>query len=105
MAEFDQQYSKPKLGYFVAEDSNFVTGDSPFTANILSGLGRSGIEGYIINDGLGDLTFAISNDGGISFGSEITLKQTDNPWRFSGQKIDQIRVTWVSNTAYRIFIQ
>ena len=37
------------------EDSSFVTGDSPVIHDVNAALGRNGHDGYIINDGDGDL--------------------------------------------------
>lgn len=83
------------------EDTNFVTGDSPVTLDFNTALGRNATSVTIWNDGFGDFTYAISNDG-ASFGDEIRITRADGSHVITGISIDSIRITWVSNSAYRV---
>ena len=84
----------------VFEDTSFVTGDSPATHDVNAGLGRNSVEGYIINDGEGNFTVDISRDG-INFDAAWTMKKGEIVC-LDHLSIDKIRVTWVSDSAYRI---
>lgn len=81
------------------EDTSFVTGDSPVTLDANAALGRNATSGYIINDGAGNFTIAFSVDGS-AFGDEITMKNNEI-LEFTNQSVDSIRITWVSDSAYR----
>lgn len=82
------------------EDTSFVTGDSPATLDINAALGRNASEVSITNDGAGNFTFAVSNNG-ASFGDEITMKAGET-YNLSGVSVDTIRITWVADSAYRV---
>jgi len=84
------------------EDTSFETGDSPKVLDIETDLTRTGREGYIINDGDGNFTVEFSADG-TNYGSAATIKK-DEQLNFSGLVISKIRLTWVSDSAYRVFI-
>ena len=84
------------------EDTSFLTGDSPATLDVNSALGKNGSDGYIINDGAGNFTVAISNNG-TDFGDEITMKQNE-VLDLKDLDIDTIRITWISNSAYRVAV-
>jgi hypothetical protein len=96
--------SKPYISGRTAtfEDSSFVTGDSPATHDVNAALGRNGHDGYIVNDGAGNLTYQISNDG-TNYGGAHTLKK-DETVRLTGLDIDSIKITWSADTAYRILV-
>jgi len=82
------------------EDTSFVTGDSPATLDINAALGRNATSGYIVNDGAGNFTVSFSVDG-AAFGDEITLKKNE-VLNWDNQSVDTIRITWVSDSAYRV---
>lgn len=84
------------------EDSAFVTGDSPAILDVFTDLGRIGHEGYIINDGPGDIVFETSFDG-VNYGGLHTLNEGE-VCSFSNLKIKKIRLTWVDNSAYRVMV-
>lgn len=84
------------------EDTNFVAGDSPAVHDVNTDLGRNSHTGYIICDGGGDITIEFSNDGS-TYGGSHTLKQ-DETMNLDLIDIDRIRITWVANSAYRIFV-
>ncbi len=84
------------------EDTSFVTGDSPATHDVHGALGRNGHDGYIVNDGAGDLQYQISNDG-TNYGGAHTLKQ-DETIRLTGLDINKIKITWVADCGYRIMV-
>ena len=83
-----------------AEDILFVTGDSPFTFDINTSLGRNATQFSVINDGPGNFTVSISNDGSV-FGAEHTMKN-EEVYAIQNINVDSIRLTWVANSAYRI---
>ncbi len=84
----------------VYEDASFATGDSPQTHDFNSDASRNAVDGYIICDGPGNIQVDISRDG-ISYGAKWTMKKGErvNLQHFN---IDKIRITWVSDSAYRI---
>ena len=84
------------------EDTSFVTGDSPMVHDVNTDLSRNGRDGYIVNDGDGNFTFEISDDGD-TYGGAHTIKEGETV-ELKGMDIDSIRVTWVSDSAYRIFV-
>lgn len=84
------------------EDSSFVTGDSPATHDVNTDLGRNGRDGYVLNDGTGDFKIEISNDGS-TYGSSETLKSGETK-DLEGLDIDRIRLTWVSDSSYRMHV-
>ena len=84
------------------EDTSFVTGDSPVVLDINSDLSRNGRDGYIVNDGNGNFTVEIS-DNGTDYDGAHTLKESE-VLNLKGLDIDKIRITWVANSAYRVFV-
>lgn len=84
------------------EDTSFVTGDSPAVLDVFTDLGRVGEGGYIINDGEGSFTVEIS-DNGTAYGGVHTLKAGEI-MTLDGLMVNRIRLTWVSNSSYRVLI-
>jgi len=84
------------------EDTSFVTGDSPVTLDLNTALGRNATQGYIINDGAGNFTVSFSTDG-IAFGDAITMKKNEI-LEFEKISVDSIKITWVSDSAYRVSV-
>lgn len=84
------------------EDTSFVTGDSPVIHAVNTALGRNAHDGYIINDGAGNITVQIS-DNGTNYGGSHTLKK-DEIMKLTHLDIDSIKMTWVADSAYRIFV-
>lgn len=84
------------------EDTSFVTGDSPAVLDVFTDLGRNGHDGYIINDGAGNFTVENSFNG-TTYGGLHTIKNGEI-LTLKGLTIKKIRITWVSNSAYRAFI-
>jgi secreted trypsin-like serine protease len=84
------------------EDASFVTGDSPATHDVNAALGRNAHDGYLVNDGAGNLTYQISNDG-TNYGGAHTLKK-DETVKLTGLDISKIKITWSADTAYRIMV-
>lgn len=83
------------------ESTNFQVSDSPVEFNINGDLGRHALIGYFINDGLGDILYAIDPDGN-GYGEDATLKQ-DESINFANQmEINKLRFTWVADSSYRI---
>lgn len=92
--------------YKTYEDTSFETGDSPATLDINADLGRNAGDGWIAVDGPGNIIVQLtqSDSASASFGDNITLKSGDN-FSLTGLNINRIKLTWVSNSAYRIFVQ
>ena len=83
------------------EDTNFVIGSSPATHDFNAAAGRNAIGGWIICDGVGNIQVDFSRDG-ISFsGDKWTMKKGERV-NLENLDIDKIRVTHVTNSAYRI---
>jgi len=87
---------------FKYEDADFVTGDSPVTLDVNSDLSRNARDGYIICDGAGNILIEIS-DNGTNYGSQHTMKSGE-VMSLTGLDIDSIKVTWVTDSAYRILV-
>ncbi len=96
----DQPYIPGRSVSF--EDTSFVTGDSPATHGVNAALGRNGHDGYIVNDGAGDLQYQVSDDG-TNYGGAHTLKE-DETVKLTGLNIYSIKMTWVANCGYRIMV-
>ncbi len=84
------------------EDTSFVTGDSPVVMDINTDLGRKGHTGYIAVDGTGNILVEISKDNGTTWGGQHTVKAGEIV-ELDNLIIGRIRLTWVSNSSYRIF--
>ena len=96
--------------YVTYKDASFVTGDSPVVHDVQTDLGRTATQGFVDNYGNGTLTFAISVNG-TTYGDEITLNSGDGFGFGGGTRIadgilpiSKIRVTWVGDTSYKIFV-
>lgn len=97
----------PSLPYIAGrtygyEDTSFVTGDSPVTLTVNTNLGRNAHDGYIVNDGAGNFTVQFSDDG-TNYGSSHTMK-TDETMKLTHLDINKIKITWVADSAYRVFV-
>ena len=84
----------------IFEDTSFVLGDSPATLDVNAALGRNATEFTVINDGAGDFTVSISNDG-VAFGDEHTMKNGET-YSIENISVDSIRITHVADSAYRV---
>lgn len=85
------------------EDTSFTSAESPRVLNVEADLGRKAYDGYIINDGAGDIRFEISNDG-TTYGAQHTQKSGEAVV-LTGRTISKIRLTWVdANCGYRILV-
>lgn len=84
------------------EDTNFTSGESPAVLDILTDLGRSGHEGYIINDGPGDMLVEFSFDS-TNYGGQHTLHGGDI-MDLRNLKIQRIKLTYIDPTEYRVLV-
>jgi len=84
------------------EDTSFVTGESPRVLDVNTDLGRNAHDGYFINDGPGTILLEISDDG-LIYGAQHTIKG-DEVFSLGKLDIDRIRLTWVSDSAYRCLV-
>jgi hypothetical protein len=76
-------------------------GDSPVVLDINTDLGRNARDGYVINDGAGSFTVAISDDGS-TYGGSHTVK-IGEILKLKGVDMDSVKITWVANSSYRCF--
>ena len=84
------------------EDTSFVVGDSPVVLDVNTDLSRNGRDGFIANDGSGNFTVEISDDGS-NYGGVHTIQEGE-VLRLKGVDIDRIRITHVADSAYRVFV-
>lgn len=84
------------------EDTDFVTGDSPVVLDVYTDTGRLGHEGYILNDGAGNILIEISKDG-TAYGGSHTLKWGEQ-LNLSNLKVNRIRLTWQEDSSYRALV-
>lgn len=84
------------------EDTSFVSGDSPASLDCNIALGRNATQFSVQNDGSGDFTVSISNDG-AAFGDEKTVK-ADEVYAIDELSIDTIRITRIADSAYRVTV-
>lgn len=84
------------------KDTNFVVGSSPVTLDCNTALGRNATEFLVFNDGSGDFTVSISNNG-AAFGDEHTVKNGET-YGFLDISVDSIRITHVADSAYRAVV-
>lgn len=99
--QFSELYKEPRKRYFSYTDTSFVSGGSPATHDVFSVLKRNAIDGYVICDGAGDLSFAISEDG-TNYGQEIVLKSSEKK-ELKNISVNKIRVTHIADSSYRVF--
>lgn len=91
-------------GQYMAETvTSFATGDSPEVIDFISEIGKPASNGYLINDGSGDISIAMRR-GQAAFGDEIILSANER-FDFKGRDIEHLRITWVTNSSYRIFAE
>jgi hypothetical protein len=81
------------------EDSKFITAESGAILNVFADLGRFPTQGKFINDGPGKIKIELSFDG-ITYGGLHTVKRGEG-FDLTPYKFKKIRLTWVTNTAYR----
>lgn len=77
--------------------------NSPVTIDVNANLGRNSVDGYLVNDGTGDITVDISHNGSI-FLDTFTIKQSE-VLELDFIDIDTIRLTHTgTNAGYRCFV-
>ena len=84
------------------KDTSFIEADSPVTLDVNTALSRNATKFTVINDGNGDFTVSISNDGSV-FGDEHTMKNGE-VYSLDNISIDSIRITWIADSAYRVVV-
>ncbi len=88
--------------YKTYEDITFVTGDSPVTVDVNTDLGRDGRSMLFTNDGPGNISVEVSNDG-VTY-SDVRTTQAGEEFSLGDLRIDSIRITWVADSAYRLLV-
>ena len=84
------------------EDPAFIVGTSPFDATFFADQGWNSIQGWITCDGPGNILVRFSRDG-IIFGDPWTMLPGENT-NLKGFDIHTLRVTHVTDSAFRIFL-
>lgn len=104
--EHDETESRKRVATYVDgttvayEDSNFTTAESPIIFDIFTDLGRLAHEGYISNEGTGNLSIEISADG-TTYGGIHTLNYGET-MQLGNMKVNRIRMTALQGSSYRI---
>lgn len=90
-------------GKYKSYEATITSGNSPLEYDFKTDTsGETATDGYIANDGEGELTFAVDNGDGTGFGDEITIKEGERFW-FEKMIIEKVRVTYVSaDASFRI---
>ena len=71
----DNRYEEPQVDYKVYE-ATITSGNN--THDVFTDMGRHGVQGYIVNDGDGDMTVSFqTTEASGSFGDAITIKAGD----------------------------
>ena len=92
---------KPKDRSFQSDNTGFIAVDSPIILNINNTLGTNAITGEIICDGPGDILIDWSINGN-TYNGNLRLKQNEK-FLLKGLSVHSIKLTWASNSAYRVF--
>lgn len=87
----------------VYQDSSFTQSESPRVLEVETDLGRPANFGFIICDGAGDITMEIQNKEQDGYGDSFTFKDGETIL-LNGLNIKRMRLTWVSNSAYRLLL-
>lgn len=90
-----------RSGYAPFEDTSFVVGDSPVVLDVNAALGRNGNNGSLLNTGAGAMQVEFSEDG-AAWGTPFNVG-TGEGIELDGLDIDSIRITWIADTAYKVF--
>lgn len=93
---------KPFSKTFSRFDTSFSLIDSPVTLDANTTLGQNSIDGFIINNGTGRLTYQISKDG-AAFDDSINL-EPHMGHSLRDLDIDSIKITWVTDTSYELVL-
>ena len=80
----------------------FMVHASPAVLAVQTDLGRAGYKGYFINDGPGDVTVEISNDGTV-YGGTHTLHGGEQ-LSLDDLNVAKIRLTYIDPTEYRCMV-
>ena len=100
---FDQyKFIRYIVGRDKGYEDSFTSGVSPRVLDVNSDLGRNAHEGNFINDGPGDIYLEIS-DNGTNYGSSHKVKSLES-YDLTAYDINKIRLTWISNMAYRAVV-
>ena len=83
------------------ENTDFNSGSSPLVLDFITDSGgKTGHKGWLIVDGPGDIQVEFSADG-TNYGGIHTIKGAERI-SLDGMSIQKIRLTWVSDSGYRV---
>jgi len=84
-------------------EGSVVTAGTPVLLSVYTDLGHNAGNGYVINDGPGDLEVDISNDG-LAFETDITVKE-DETISLEGLSVHTLRIDATEDdTEYRVLV-
>ena len=83
------------------EDASFEAGDSPAVLDVNNDLSRNARDGYIIVDGVGNITVEISDNSTLYGG--IHVVKAGEILKLGGIDIAKVRLSWISDSSYRCF--
>jgi len=96
-------FPSPTIGNPKKYEGTVATAGVKVTLAVNTDLGRNGGDGYITNDGDGNLKIDISKDG-VTFETSITL-EVDEVMDLAGLSIHTIKIDATENgTAYRCLV-
>lgn len=85
------------------ENTDFGTSNSPLVIDFNGDTGgKIGHKGWLIIDGPGDIEVEFSADG-VNYGGIHTIKASERI-SLDGMSIMKMRLTWITDTGYRIAI-
>lgn len=82
------------------EDADFTSADDQSVLNVLADLGRTAHEGFIVNDGPGEMAYELSFDG-TTYGGLHTVKSGE-VHSMENMKIAKVRLTHIDDIGYRV---
>jgi hypothetical protein len=93
----------PSVGNPKKYEGSVAAAGTPETLPVNTDLGHNGRDGYIMNDGPGDLKIDVSHDG-LTFEEDITV-EVDEAQSLTGLSLHTVKIdATVSGTAYRALV-
>ena len=83
-------------------EGTLVAAVSPLDIDFNTAQQGNSIQGWINNDGVGDILVSFSRDG-ITFGDQWTVKQGETT-NLKGFDIHTLRLTHIADADYRVFL-
>ena len=81
----------------------FLTEGDPVEYDFETDLSRCALDGFMVNDGVGSISVAFELMEETGYGDNFTLIK-DEILDLKGMRIKKIKLTWIANANYRIFV-